>query len=451
MFVSEKFIRTIVKSYSSFFNKKRLLLIAGVFFSASTYATDSLRVSLDYVLQKALLNSKLIEQASLNSKEQESLISDKKSNLLPSISLRGSASYATNMPIYDNGIFNKPSQHDVIHYLYDTGADFYLNLYNGGRDVMEIQSQKLKSSIANIDWLETTAKVKMDVCNIFLDLKLCYKNKELIQNDIEDQREQLKEIQNLYKAGTVLHSDVLRIELELSKREMLAIKIDNDIIAYNQKLQFITGLKEIMIPSGEESNNKALARFEDILNITKHNAFTLRKSEQHVELKKLGLKQAKSNYLPTLSLTGNYTFANPQIFLYPYNDSWYTLGIIGLKASYPISSLYTNKHKVSASKIALSKEEVLHHHEEDVIENQLLQAYLDFNLAKEQESVCLKNVDLATENARIIKNRYFQSAALVTDLLDADMQHLQTLFELESAHTAIQKHYYFIEFLKGTI
>ncbi|MNW20775.1 hypothetical protein D3C71_2213320 [compost metagenome] len=63
----------------------------------------------------------------------------------------------------------------------------------------------------------------------------------------------------------------------------------------------------------------------------------------------------------------------------------------------------------------------------------------------------MKNVGLATENARIIKNRYFKSSALVTDLLDADMEHLKTLFELETAKIAIQKHYYCIEFLKGNI
>ena len=80
-----------------------------------------------------------------------------------------------------------------------------------------------------------------------------------------------------------------------------------------------------------------------------------------------------------------------------------------------------------------------------------MKAHLDYKLAIEQKEVCLKNVDLAKENARIIKNRYFKSAALVTDLLDADMQYLQTLFELESATVAIQKHYYFIEFIKGTI
>lgn len=418
--------------------------------SASVFAVDSLRVSMDDVLQKALLNSKYIERARLELKEQEILVQQKRSDLLPKISLRGSASYATNMPIYDNGIFNKPSQHDVIHYLYDTGADFYLNLYNGHRDLMNIKSQKLVKEIANIDWLAASGKIKMDVCNLFLDLQLCYSNKDLIMNDIADQKEQLKEVKNLYKAGAVLHSDVLRIELELSKREMLLIKIQNDIEATNKQLQLITGIEDIIVPS-KHVFDKTLLDFEEMFAEAKRSAFVLQKSEQEVQLKKLAIKQAESNYLPTVGFTGTYTFANPQIFLYPYNDSWYSLGIVALKASIPISAIYNNKNVVRASRVSYDKEKVNHHHEEEMIENQLLQAHLDYKLAIEQKDVCLKNVDLAKENARIIKNRYFKSAALVTDLLDGDMQYLQTLFELESATVAIQKHYYFIEFIKGTI
>lgn len=432
-------------------NGKRCIALGiSVCISLSVYAADSIRVSMDDVLAKALLNSKYLEKAKLDLKEQEIRVQQKRADLLPSISGRGSASYATNMPIYDKGIFNQPSQHDVIHYLYDTGVDFYLNLYNGHRDLMDIKSQKILKEMTNVDWLESTARIKMEVCNLFLELQLCYSNAALIAHDIEDQKQQLKEVNNFFQAGIVLHSDVLRIELELSKREMLLLKIKSDSEALNRKLQLITKIDAIIIPLSYAFDKKLLD-FDKLLYETKENAFLLQKSQQEVQLKKLAIKRAEADYLPTVALTGTYTFANPQIFLYPYNDSWYSLGMIGLKARIPISSLYTNKHAVRAANVAYEKEKINHHYQEEEIENQLLQAHLDYKLAIEQKELCIKNINLAKENARIIKNRYFKSAALVTDLLDADMQYLQTLFEFQSALVTIQKHYYFIEFIKGTI
>ncbi|CDS91577.1 conserved exported hypothetical protein [Sphingobacterium sp. PM2-P1-29] len=430
---------------------KRILTIGLLSFAISgAKASDTLRTSLDDIISKALLNSKQIEQSRLQIEEHDLAVKQQRMELLPEISLRGSASYATNMPIYDQGIFNKPSQHDVIHYLYDTGVDFYLNLYNGHKDLMKIESRKLEELLASIEWANDKARIKLDVCNLFLTLERSYMDKKLIESDIGDQKAQLQEINNLYHSGVVLHSDVLRMELELSKRELLLVQIAHDIQALNQKLKFIVSVDAEIIPIPHDFNVK-VESYEDAWSFAQYHAFSLQKSEQEIRLKQLAIKQSQANYLPELSLIGNFTFANPQIMLYPYNNSWYNLGIVGLKLKIPISSIYHNKHIVQEAKISLEREEVRHHLEQEQIQNQLLQAHLDYKLACVQRDVCIKNVGLAKENARIIKNRYFKSSALVTDLLDADMEYLKTLFELETAKITIQKHYYFIEFLKGTI
>jgi len=415
-----------------------------------TRAQDSLRISLADLISKSLQNSKYIEQSHLQLEEKGIALRQQRMELLPKISVRASASYASNMPVYDRGIFAKPSQHDVIHFLYDTGLDFYLNLYNGHRDLMKIESKKLEMELANIDWKSATAQIKLEICNLFLDLDLAYRNKFFIEQDIKDQRTQLKEIETRYTAGVVLHSDVLRISLELSKRELLLVQITNDIRAINQKLQLITNIHQEIVPMCGTMESHPL-NYPELVAIARQEAFVLLKSEQEVALKKLSVKQAKSNYLPEMGLTNTFTFANPQVFLYPYNASWYNLNIVGLKLNIPISALYLNKNIVRGAQVALKREEVKHHHEEEAVENELFKAYLDYNLALEKQAICQKNLALAKENARIIKNRYFKSSALITDLLDADMQCLKTNFELESARIAIQKHYYFIEFLKGTI
>lgn len=415
-----------------------------------TQAQDSLRISLADLISKSLQNSKYIEQSHLLLQEKGIALQQQRMELLPKINIRASASYASNMPVYDQGIFAKPSQHDVIHYLYDTGLDFYLNLYNGHRDLMKIESKKLELELANIDWKSATAAIKLEISNLFLDLNLAYRNRALIEEDIKDQQTQLKEIEHRYTAGVVLHSDVLRISLELSKRELLLVQIANDIRVINQKLQLIADIGQEIIPICIPMESHPL-NYAELVAIARQQAFVLLKSEKEVALKKLDIKQAKSNYLPELGLTNTFTFANPQVFLYPYNASWYNLNIVGLKLNIPISALYLNKNIVRGAQVALKREEVKHHHEEEAVENELLKAYLDYNLALEQQAVCQKNVALAKENARIIKNRYFKSSALITDLLDADMQCLKTNFDLESARIALQKHYYFIEFLKGTI
>jgi len=142
---------------------------------------------------------------------------------------------------------------------------------------------------------------------------------------------------------------------------------------------------------------------------------------------------------------------NPQIFLYPYNPSWYSLGTIGVQVSFPISSIYHNKHKIKSSVLEHEKEEIQHHHIQDQIKQEVQQAYLRYKESLVQIEVCTKNKAQASENARIIKNTYFNKISLLTDLLDADLQHLQTQFELEAAKLDSIYKYYTLQQAKGLL
>lgn len=64
--------------------------------------------------------------------------------------------------------------------------------------------------------------------------------------------------------------------------------------------------------------------------------------------------------------------------------------MVGLKLKIPISAIYLNKNVVRAAQVTYDKERVKHHHEAELLENQMLQAYLDYKLAKEEQTVRLK-------------------------------------------------------------
>ncbi|MNL30619.1 hypothetical protein D3C87_1523660 [compost metagenome] len=55
------------------------------------------------------------------------------------------------------------------------------------------------------------------------------------------------------------------------------------------------------------------------------------------------------------------------------------------------------------------------------------------------------------ENARIVKQNYFNQTALITDLLDADIQLLQSKFDFTSAKIAAQIQYYQLQNVLGTL
>ena len=418
------------------------------------YRRDTLLLSLQDAWTKAEANSRMIEmKRKATGIAQEEYKDAQLELLLPEISVKGTAEKASNIPIYENGLFSKPTQHEVIHTLYHIGADFYQIIYHGNKVRLKIQEDKTLHELTSIEEDKMVSDIRYKTASLFLDVQKSLLFKDLIIKDIEDQEKQLKEIRSLHKNGTVLKSDVLRIELELSKRKMALITIENDILIATQKLNIIIGEddNQIIKPVVPLLLAKNDISYQQSLEQAISHAFDYRISEKQTQLSALNLKQVKANVRPKVGLYGEFYYANPQIFLAPYNPAWYSLGVIGLKVSVPVSAAYHNIHKTRAAKLELEKEEVMHHDTEDRLRQQVKEAYLRYIEALEQIAVEEVNVKQATENARIIKNTYFNQTALITDLLDADVILLQTRFDLAAARILAQDKFYLLQNIIGVL
>ncbi|NLR79530.1 TolC family protein [Chitinophaga eiseniae] len=433
-----------------------LLLVVGALSSygqAPAASNDTLKISLPEAWRKAEDYSRLIVIKKKATGISDEEIKDAKMERFPEVGVKGSVEKASNIPIYENGLFSRPTQHEVIHTLYRAGADFYLNLYNGNKLNLKIEEDKTLHQISLIQQDQAISDIRYKTAALYLDLQKSLIFRKLITEDITDQEKQLKEIKAFYSHGTVLKSDVLRAELDLSKRKMALVTIENDILIATQKLNIIIGEPDerMVLPADISSQWDEHTGYAQYLAEAFQHSFPYHISEQETERSKIRLMQVKANIRPKLGMYGEFYYANPQIFLYPYNPYWYSLGVAGLKGSFPISALYHNVHKVRAAKLELEKEEELHKDTEDKLRQQVKEAFLRYKEALVQIQVAETNVAQAEENARIIKNTYFRGTSLITDLLDANVQVIQTRFELAAARIMAQNKYYLLQNITGIL
>lgn len=417
-------------------------------------ANDTLKLTLRELWHKAEEHSKVVALKKIQLEVTEEEVKDAITERYPELGIYGSAEKATNIPIYKRGIFEKPSQHEVIHTLYKVGVDFYLNLYNGNKTTLEIKEERILSHLAAIENEQTISSIRLEATSLFLDLQKSMIFLGLISDDIKNQEKQLAEITTLYRNGTVLKSDVLRVELDLSKRKLLLVEIENDILIATQKLNIIIGEPDdrpISVEQLPEVNEPDATRYDEFLAMALQHSYAYHISHQHTELSKVNLRKIRSNVRPSIGLYSEFYYANPQIFLFPYNPYWYSLGVAGIKGSFPISSIYHNRHKERAARLELEKEEVAHHEVEDRVRQKVNEAYLRYREALVHIKVAEVNVQQADENARIVKNAYFNHTALITDLLDADIQVLRSKFELASARIMAQNRCYALKDIVGIL
>ncbi|WP_068396055.1 TolC family protein [Pedobacter cryoconitis] len=439
-----------------YINKKLVLLLFPIFLFNRLKAqeTTPISMSLNQIWEKVTENNKTIQMQDLRVKGTAEGIKDAKAERLPEISAEGEYARVSNVPIYENGLFHTPSQFEVVHTSYKFGGSAYLNLYNGSKTNIKIAEEKKENEIAIEQRNLTSSEMKLRATAYFLDLQRSNIFKALLLKDISDQEKQLAEIKQLLKNGVVLKSDVLRVTLKLSRQKMALVQLNNDLAIANQKLNILTGLPdETVIQPAEDlkADLPVLKPYNTYLSDAMAHSFAYKISEKETELRKLEVKNVKANVSFKLGLFANYAYSYPQILLYPYSIAVYGLGMTGIKASFPISAFYHNTHKARAAELKYQQQEVEHSDTGDKIRQEVNEAYLRYKESLTRIDVAKENITQATENLRIVNNTYFNQLALVTDLLDADTQLLQTRFDYAAARIAAQLQFYQLQKAIGNL
>lgn len=413
-----------------------------------------MKLSLVQVFEKAEMNNKSLQAERLQVEKNGELVKDAKAERLPDVDAGGGYSRISNMPVYENGIFNDPEQAPVIHNSFNLKGEAYLNLYSGKKVSNKVAQEELEQNLSEDRKNLTSTQVKLQAASCYLDLQRNYELKKLISKNIEEQQKRLDQIKELHKNGVVLRSDVLRAELMLSRQKMTLLEIENNITIAGQKLNIIAGLPEnisVLPDSLPDPTSVEIKSLDNYLDEAFIHSFGLKISEKEAELSKLQLKSIKANSSPKAGLFAEYSYAYPQILFYPYEDAVYGLGQAGIKVSIPISSVYQNKHKEKAAAIEVRKQMLAHADAEETLRQQVKEAYIKFTEALTRIKVAETSIKQASESFRIVNNTYFNQLALLTDLLDADTQLLQSRFDLANAKINAQLEYYKLQKTIGTL
>ena len=158
------------------------------------------------------------------------------------------------------------------------------------------------------------------------------------------------------------------------------------------------------------------------------------------------IKVAKSGYYPSISLIGGYTALNLKNVITVQNAM-----NIGVGVSYDISGILKNGTNV---KIAESKALEIQNSEAmltDYIKIQVQKAIEDYDLALKQNMVYNQAVEQASENYRIIKDKYDNGLSDTNDLLEADVEQLGSNINKTLARANVIQKYYELLSVSGQL
>ena len=414
---------------------------------------DSIPITLHQVWEKTFENSKQIKVNHLQVSAGEEAIKEAKSKQLPEIGFNANYGKLANIPVFTNGILHDANFIPLEdHSIYGATLDAYFDIYNGHKLKTNIQKEVVKKELAHYIEEETTETIHYQVATSYLKLQLYLQLEKLVKQNIKQNEERLKQIEKLHNAGVVLKSDLLRAQLQLSKQKTALTTIVNDQQLAMQEINIFMGDPDDQVlkpidPIDLELNRVALS-YDQYVAAAIIKSPLQKIEEQKLALSELNIKALEADKLPRIGLFGDYNYSYPQIKLYPYANAPYLLGVVGIKMSYDISSIYHDVHKDAVAKIQLEQQKVAQQDVQDQLRKDINRAYKRYQEDREKIEELELNIKQAAENYRILNQTYFNQLSLITELLDADTQLLQAQYDLASAKISEQLHYY--QLLKNT-
>lgn len=428
---------------TEFFSKKMILLFILLGFS-NLKAQQNNTISLKEALQIAKENNISILKSQLEIELSEENIKESKELRLPDVEISGVYSRITNLTEFKDGFLKGRDVVRTIPEIYDIKTNFKMPIYAGNKINNAIEIAKQQSKIVQVQKEKVANDIQLEVIANYLGIYKLMELQKIIDENIKEEHNRLKEVQSLQKHGTLTKNEVIRAELQLSDRELSALSNTKNIqiLLHNFKtLLQLPEQQEITIDTTASIDENGIDPYDFYMHHALENE-EMRIASQEVNIRKTELKLVKGNYLPSINFFGNYALEYPNYKFFPPDPYLYSMGQVGIEASFDLSGLYKNKTKVQMANTKIEWQKAQSKLVQDKVQDELFKNHTQYQEVVEKFKVVDKALELANENYRIVKLKYLNQLVLITEMVDADNALLQAKYtKIATRIDAAMKHY----------
>jgi outer membrane protein TolC len=294
-------------------------------------------------------------------------------------------------------------------------------LFAGGGILANYQANRIGEDTAFLEEKAKYQDVVQEVKIAYFDILRAQRILTAASQSVEMLSAHRDVAENYFQVGMIPKNDLLHAEVELANGKQVLVKAQNAVDL--TKARFNTVLKRKIFAPVEIVdilNYQPLDQsFEECLNIAQQSRLELKISLLRAAQAAKLVRVAQSDYLPSLSLVGNYTRYgdNPSVSGSDYQDmeSWYVMAV----ASWNFWEWGKTKFRVDASKTKENQATDAAKELNDQITMEIKNAYLLLQEAENQIAVSKQVIEQAEENFRISEERYKERVATSTEVLDA--------------------------------
>lgn len=429
--------------------------IAGLFFLGFVCVSHAqpMLMTIEQLFELADKNSKDIQLHNLMINEADQAVKVAKNKLLPTIDTKAELSYIGDGVMTDRD-FSNGIHADMPHF----GNSFVLKasqvVYSGGAISGNIERSKLEAVKARHEYDISRQDLRFLLLGYYLDLFQLNNQKIVYERNVEQTQILVKDMRVAYDQGTALKSDITRYELQLQNLQLGLTATKNKINVINYKLATTLGLDSdaVILPDTTALFNMTVERKMEN-DWMEESKFTpqMELANTEIEICKNNERLVRADKLPKVSISVTNDFNGPILVEVPPLDNNFNYWFAGVSLSYSFDALFKTGKKMKQAKLATLQSQTRRELAEEHISNAIHEAFVNLNEAYVRLETQQKSVQLAHENYGIVRQRYINGLALITDMLDASTTQLDMELQLANYQIGILYQYYLLKKITGTL
>lgn len=377
----------------------------------------ALRANVDFQMQENNMEV-------LKSEKQNALFSH-----FPTANINSSASRQTGQQFQQ--IEGEIVVTNVTNEVVSAGLNVNMPIFNFGRRILDTQSSKLAYEAGEKGLDRASQQVVFDVARRYLQVLLDEKLLFIARQNLDNQKEQLRQIVGFVEAGLRTMSDKYNQESEVARLESVAVdaelQLQNDTWDLSEYLQLETGVMpklQAVNPQLEELKYANMSMSE-LYDIAQSNRMDGEQQELLVSSYHKNMKAIKAMYYPRIGAFYNYntfftslddrTLQDQLLKVYPQNS-------LGLNLSIPIFNNFDNKLSVSRSRVAYKNQVLKKESVDRKIYQDVVLANQNYLAARKKKQNTGIQVMAAQEAQNTISERFRLGISNFVDLSIANQQ-----------------------------
>lgn len=421
-----------------------------LFFGLLSPVQSQTQISLDQAIEQGLKKSHTMKIGNQKLIGAQAKVDEANSAMLPKLTVQGGYTRLSNVdPFIINFNGNPVNVAPVILNNYRMQASASQTLFAGNRLSNSKEMAEENAVASELDLTKDKAETILNIQTAYWNLFRAKEFLKMVTESVESAEQHVKDSRSLVANGVATQNDLLRVQLQLTDAQYRKLEAENNVQVGTLALNNLLGLPlttTVELTSAPQQRDAMVGTLEEMVLAAMKERPEIKATEHRIIAGEKAVSISQGGWYPSIALSANYLFANPNQRVIPARDQFNGTWDAGINFSWDVWNWNTTGHQTDQARAQVEQAKSTFDQLKDMVKLDVLQSITSIQQSQKKIDLSADAVKQATENARVMSQRFKQGTATPTDVNDADLSFLQTklnatnaLVELELAHERLTK------------